>query len=105
MLLPSPAAAQTRFQLTAATYASLQAVDTVQTLPCLRSATCRETNPLYTSPARTVAIKAATTGAVLVWAARLRPKHPRLAWFVLGSVTVAQGIFVAQNVRVRRRAT
>lgn len=94
------------FALTNAALAGLAAVDLAQSVPCLRSPTCREVGPLYrrASPVGAVAIKTAGVAFVSVAAWKLRKRRPKTAWALLGGLTVFQGAVVVHNARTLRKA-
>lgn len=97
---PTPMA----FKATIGALSGLAVADTIQSVPCLNGAHCREANPLYkqTSPAGFVAIKAGGITALSVLSWKLHKRHPALAWTLIGSMTAVQGWAVAHNARALR---
>ena len=94
-------------KVTIAAYAGLATADLVLTTPCVRNGSCRERNPALKPVAGSYAgMAAAKAAGVTVFSAmawKLRTRHPRLAWGILGSVTAAQGAVVVYNARQGRQ--
>ena len=92
------------FTATALSLAGLAVVDAKQSIPCLKSATCAEANPLYAhgNAATFAAIKVGAIGGSIWWSWQARKQHPRLAWAMLGGLTALQGLAVVHNAQVLR---
>jgi hypothetical protein len=82
------------------TLATLQALDVDSTMRALRNGG-REANPvvggIVESPGTLAAIKAATTGGVVLMMERLRKRHPKAAVFLMIGVDSAFATVTAHN--------
>ena len=84
-----------------ATFAALQALDTVSTLQVTRVAGVREANPLMAGlvgrPTAFIAVKAASTSAVGAILHHVSRRRPKAALVALSAINVGCALVVASN--------
>ena len=85
-------------------YVGLQAADVATTTVALRNGRGREGNPLLRdvadSPARLIAVKAATTVATIYTVERLRERHPMAATITLIAINAMLAAVTVNNINV-----
>jgi len=73
-----------------AAFTALQALDVVSTLRALRTPGAYEANPMYAgvvdSPAKFIALKAASTAATILFMQRFSKTHPKASVFVMAGI-------------------